>query len=390
MSDTGHTAGGDYFEDAETVFGDDPARAAGLADLAGVLRGAHTRPWPATLEGLAGFVREQRAAHAAAEPIIPAAEGLAAVLADVATRHAQRQATGSDILGHRTGFPKLDRILGGLERGRLGVLLAGPGTGKTNLSNQLAGTVAAAGAPVLFVTYENGPDDLLLKQLARIAGVSPSAARRGGVDPAQLAAAAGTFRAAGGDRLYYLAGTAATTLETIRGALERITRRHPDAGYPLLIVDYLQKLSTTATPAGRGAGLDDMRGKVGAAMQGLRDLATETGAHVWAISSVSRGSSGGNGKGNNYQAPHLAAAKESGDVEFGSDYVLSLAKGDASLTSSVSVDPLTLTVEKNRHGGDTGSWVPLGRDRLTLRVAELETGPKITFADQARAGWKSA
>lgn len=49
-----------------------------------------------------------------------------------------------------------------------------------------------------------------------------------------------------------------------------------DALAPVVVVDVLQRLTTTAAIVGRGFGLDDMRGRVGLISQRLRTLALDT------------------------------------------------------------------------------------------------------------------
>jgi replicative DNA helicase len=363
------------WETPETLFADDPDRAAGLEEIAAVMRGAAERPWLDTVDALADMVREERARRTACEPLAPASFLLRAVFADIHDRYTRRQETGQDAIGHGTGFPRLDRILGGLDRGRMSVLLAAPGAGKTTFSNQVAYTVAAAGAPVVYVSFENSPDDLVLKQVARIAGKNASEIRRGMVSPASLQAAYETFQRGAGQRLFYVTGTSATSIETLRAALDQVQRRHPELP-PVLVVDFLQRLATTSMVVGRGSGLDDMRGRVGIIAQQLRELATETGAHIWAISSTNRAA-----YNTEKATPTLASARESGDVEFAADHVITLATGSSD-GLSMTTDPYVLGVVKNRHG-ETGT-VSISRERHTMRMVETEA-KMTTFAEQVRA-----
>jgi|GEM_PF-3510096 len=363
------------WETPEDIFADDLDRAAGLQAVADAMRGADARPWPETLDNLADLVREERARRTAAEPLAPASSLLRAVFADIHDRYTRRQETGQDAIGHSTGFPRLDRILGGLDRGRMSIFLAAPGAGKTTLSNQLAYTVAASGAPVVYVSFENSPEDLVLKQVARIADKSASEIRRGMISPIDLQAAHETFQRGAGQRLFYVTGTSATSIETLRAALNLAQRRHPKLP-PVLVVDFLQRLATTSMVVGRGAGLDDMRGRVGIIAQQLRELATETGAHIWAISSTNRAA-----YNTDKATPTLASARESGDVEFAADHVITLASGNSD-GLSMTTDPYMLGVIKNRHG-ETGN-VSISRERHTLRMAETET-KSTAFAKPIRA-----
>lgn len=369
------------WETPEDIFDDDPARAEKLEMLARRLRGANARPWPETLDALGAFLKDEREAAAATHPLMPAAALLGSVFDDIAQRYQHRQETGEDAIGHSTGFPRLDEILGGLDRGRMSILLAAPGAGKTTFSNQLAHTVAASGSPVVYVSFENSADDLTLKQIARIAGKSAREIRRGRVAPETLHGAYQTFHTGAGQRLFYVTGTTGTTLESVAAALEQVQRTWPNT-YPVVVVDFLQRLATSASVAGRGAGLDDMRGRVGLISQQLRTLALESGAHIWAISSTNRAA-----YNSERATPGLASARESGDVEFAADHVITLAPGKSD-GLSMTADPLMLSVVKNRHG-ETGS-VGITRDRLTLRMAETAATVKATYSDGVRAGWASA
>ena len=361
----------------DALFTDDPARPAFFVAFADVMRGAAARPITQTLDAIREFERTERARLAQLEPIGPAASYTAGVLADIVTRFEHRQKTGEDAIGHKTGFPRLDRILGGLDKGRLTVLLAAPGAGKTTLSNQLAAHVAANGAPVLYVTFENSREDLIAKQIARLAGKSAGDVRRGAIDPAALTQAIATFQAGAGQRLYYIAGDANTTIDTLTAALEQLTRNHPGS-YPVLVVDFLQRLATTSNPAARGSGLDDMRGRVGIIAQQLRGLANDTGCHVWAISSTNRAAYDGD-----KAKPGLASARESGDIEFAADAVLTLAPAQGE-NLSMTTDPFILAVAKNRHG-ESGR-VDLAREKHTMRFAESEARVKTVFATVAVCG----
>jgi replicative DNA helicase len=318
----------------------------------------------ALLADLIGRTRELADATAT-DPaaIAPAPSQLADVLADIERRRAHYADTGSSIMGHSTGMAPLDDLLGGLEAGRVTTMLAAPAAGKTTLANQLAWTIASAGVPVLYVSFENETSDLIKKTIARLAGVNPAFIDRGLIDPEQLTDALETFRARGSS-LYYLSGTASTTIEAIRAALIAITNRHPGAGHPLVIVDYLQQLARIT-----GTGREDIRVRVGMVSRGLTDLAKAYGAHIWAISSMNR-ESYRNGK----SEAGMASGKESGDIEFDAAHVLTLTPGTEQQAPDANTDALTLKVAKNRYGR-TGA-VELHRDKATLRIAPAN-GPRL-------------
>lgn len=360
----------------------DAERAQGLADLRAIVAGSPA--WADIVAQLDGLVRDHKARQAVYAPLTPAIDDIGAVFDDIARRYQHRQETGQAVMGHRTGLPTLDTCLDGLDAGRLTVMLAAPGVGKTTISNQLAYEIAAAGAPVLYVSFENSKDDLILKQIARLAGKSARLIRAGSIAPAELHDAWKLFHAGGGPRLYYMAGTATTTADTIRVTVEHLKRMHPGV-HPVVMIDFLQRLAMTADAAGRGSGLDDMRGRVGTLAQRLRDMATETGCHIWAISSTNR-----QAYDTSKATPTLASARESGDVEFAADAVVTIAPASADLRDpSARTESLTVTVVKNRHG--EGAKFTVHRDRTSLRIAEESHGERFTtLAGQVRTGWTSA
>ena len=329
----------------------------------------------AILSELSTAVRELAGAATEPAPLEPAPSFLAAVLADVGKRVAHFEQTGSTIMGHSTGFPRLDDLLGGLEPGRVTILQAAPGTGKTTLSNQIAYNVASHGAPVLYISFENHPEDLTLKSLCRLAGVSITQVSQGLIQPEKLAEAARLFQARAGT-LYYVAGNGGTTIETIRATLATMRRTHPDVGHPVVFVDYLQQLARAATLGGR----EDIFSAVSRISGQLSTLANETGAHVWAISSMNRA-----GYANGAKAG-LASGKGSGDLEFDAAHVLNLNTDEKSPPTDSNTDCLHLALIKNRYGAVGG--MSLARDRTTLRIAEVDNrGPNLStnLGDRVRA-----
>jgi replicative DNA helicase len=61
------------------------------------------------------------------------------------------------ILGHRTGFPTIDRSISGIQNGQLIVVAALPKTGKSTLCMQMAINMHDAGNSILFQSFEMTP-----------------------------------------------------------------------------------------------------------------------------------------------------------------------------------------------------------------------------------------
>jgi len=67
--ETLHMAAEHIWETPEDIFDDDPKRVAKLEALASQLRGANARPWPETLDALGAFLKDERDAAAATQPL---------------------------------------------------------------------------------------------------------------------------------------------------------------------------------------------------------------------------------------------------------------------------------------------------------------------------------
>lgn len=372
------------FETPESLLNITPEQAALHDELAHLTRMSRSQEPAAVIDALGVLHSEYRQSITPADPPTPITDLLGGVLDDVAHRYQVKRETGRPYMGHSTGYPQLDSKIGGLEPGRITMMMAEPGAGKTTFSNQMAYTLAANGVPVLYCSYENSPADLTMKQLARIAGKNPGMIQQGNVAPADLEGAYNTLRKTAGPRLHYLNGNTNTNPATLLEALQAIQATAPGVA-PVVIVDYLHAMARASTAA---LG-DDMRHRVGSISRLLIELAKSAGAHVWAISSASRSNGGGRGE-SGYGKMDMARLKESGDLEFDSDHVIALEKVHG--TTSLNTDYLTLRVLKNRHGviGD----VPLERNTTNLAITERGSEPgTIThpgngYAGAVKTGWK--
>jgi hypothetical protein len=117
------------------------------------------------------------------------------------------------LCGVPTPFAYLNGLLGGgLRGGKLYVLGAPPGGGKTTLAAQLSDTAAEAGIPTAFVAFEMGRGQLFDYALARAAGLNSAiiearSFRRSEEDQAGLVGAANGYLEAVAPNLSVIEGT---------------------------------------------------------------------------------------------------------------------------------------------------------------------------------------
>ena len=105
-------------------------------------------------------------------------------LADAEAR--QREQTGKAVMGISSGLPRFDEMTNGLSAA-LYVLAGGPEMGKTTMAVQMVVHAASQGVPVVYVSYENSPSNIVLKAISARARVAASAVERGYRRPCEVA-----------------------------------------------------------------------------------------------------------------------------------------------------------------------------------------------------------
>jgi KaiC/GvpD/RAD55 family RecA-like ATPase len=257
-----------------------------------------------------------------------------------------------------TGMRTLDRLTrGGPRVGKLVLLGGAPGACKTALATQLACTWALAGVPVTFLAFDEEADAVAIR--IGQAGGQAREHLEAGVAHAVRAAAA---RAAGP-----LAALELVDGEddgaTIEDAAEAL-RARAGAGPAVLVVDSLQ------TAAIRTRAKESRREEIDARVGALKSAA-KSGLLVVATTELARGSY--RSKNSAEQIDDLAAAKESGGIEYAASMLLVLRSVPGT------PDLVDVTVPKNRLGPERAPWrFRLDFDRAT--VAEVDRPEEVTPA----------
>jgi hypothetical protein len=209
-----------------------------------------------------------------------------------------------------TPFDSLD-----IRPGRVLLVGAPPGAGKTALALQLAATVLQkhSGVRAVVGNVEMTPADLLAKISARLAGLSVSSVADKTLTASENVRLRKALDAHGSllQRLAFLEPP--YSLDNLAGVLT-------DFEATLAVVDYVQRFGSAK----------DLRESLDGLMSGLRRIAA-AGAAVIAVSSVARQK---NDRGQSaYEGLGLASFRGSAELEFGSDsaYILDAADGVAAL-----------------------------------------------------------
>lgn len=268
-----------------------------------------------------------------------------------------------------TGFDPLDEnLMGGFRGGEL-VLLAGPqGLGKTTLALQIGRNAVRRGRPVAYFCFEHEPQLLLERLVAmeageiagydapdlrRIRNAFDASDHRAGSIAERLSDKSGAAEALKRVQeyadLYHLhqSNGRSTTVDVIAQSAEAIRDEHGQQ--PLIVVDYLQKVSVPGTTLP-----DDER--ITHVVEGLKDLALDLDSPVLSIAAADKA---GIETGRRMRTSHL---RGSSALAYEADAVLILNNkfdvvarhhlvydlGAAERFKSWAV----LSIEKNRNGID--------------------------------------
>lgn len=271
-------------------------------------------------------------------------------LAMARTEHYEALQAGESSPGMPTHIPGLDRRLGGgLKPGKLIILAARPGVGKTSLALQLGRSVASDGHPGGFLSQEMEAGEIVDRAVSSAGRIDGLSIATGSMDDGDWERALDALHELA-DLPMWIDDQPALSLLDIRAKARSVP------GIKWLVVDYLQLCSSTLKRESRTA-------QVGEISRGLKELAKEMGITVIALSQLNR-----DVEKRNPPRPVLADLRDSGEIEQDADAVLflwPLVKPDASADGAARI---ALDFAKVR-GGVPGDMV-LRFDGATQRWTE--------------------
>jgi len=238
------------------------------------------------------------------------------------TMAAEAHSREGGLAGLSTGLIDLDQKIGGLHPSDLVILAARPSMGKTSLACNIAFDVAkqyawepqpdgskktVRGGVVAFFSLEMSAEQLAMRLLAEVSGVSGDRLRKGEIDASEF----GRVRDAALDiqeAPLYIDATGGITMAKLAARARRLKRM---VGLDLVIVDYLQLVT------GGDNKSDNRVQEVSMITQGLKALAKELSLPVVALSQLSRQVENREDK-----KPQLSDLRESGSIEQDADMVM--------------------------------------------------------------------
>ena len=234
-----------------------------------------------------------------------------------------------------TGFPGLDRLLGGeLMKGCLTILAARPGQGKTTLALAVAEQLAARGRRVLFVSLEMTRRQLSARRVAACLGtVTAVRVLTGQLEEAEIGRVTEAMSELSRRPLLFNRSSRAEVRDLRTMAVE--------TGAELLVIDYLGLIRHR-----EGRSLYE---RVTETSNRLKELTVELDLPVLCLAQLNREAENRAGR-----APRLSDLRDSGAIEQDADAILLHRPEEAADGPLIPLDVLAV---KNRYG-------PLGRVRL--------------------------
>jgi len=222
----------------------------------------------------------------------------------------QEPAPGSGPI--QTGFPDLDRLLGGLQRPGLFVLAARPSVGKSALAINIGRHAAGRGHQVGIASLEMGRMEVVYRLLSAESEVNSLRLRLNMIterEQVRVVNAVGELS----ELPVYIDDTAGQPISEVRG---RARRLQMERGLDLLIVDYIQLVHGTRRQDNLVMQMTEISG-------GLKEVAQELNIPVLAISQLSRAV-----EQRPTHRPQLADLRDSGTIEQDADVVMFIYRED--------------------------------------------------------------
>ena len=266
--------------------------------------------------------------------------GMAALLDRAMGRIRERSENGSAVTGLATGFADLDAKTAGLQRGNLVVVAGRPSMGKTSLAMNIvehAVLGSESPAPVLVLSLEMHPDELVERLLASLGRIDYGHIRTGALEAdewSRLAGATAQLR----DTPLDIQSAPKLTPTDLRGRARRVAREYDGLG--LIVVDYLQLMDGSSPTKTENRTLE-----LAEISRSLKALALEMHCPVIAISQLNRAVEARNNK-----RPTLADLRDSGAIEQDADLIVFVYRDEIYDETSADKGVAELIIGKQRNG----------------------------------------
>ena len=249
----------------------------------------------------------------------------------------------TDFTGIRTGFYDFDAMTRGLQKRQVIILAARPGAGKSAFALNIALNAAInEKKSVAFFSLEMGAEEIAKRMFGCVGKIDGDVLKTGkfkNTDWKKWNEAMSELQ----DTKFYIDDSAGLTVSEVRRKCRKL--KNSDDGLDLIVIDYLQLLSSSAKYAGQRVQ------EVSEISRDIKKLAMELEVPVIALAQLSRSVEQRKGEDSK---PKLSDLRESGSIEQDADIVLFLHSDDYGKYDGNVNRKVELLVAKHR-AGSTGS-----------------------------------
>jgi len=240
---------------------------------------------------------------------------------------------GTDISGISTGYESLDYVINGLNPGKMIVVGARPGMGKTAFSLNIANHVAESDKSVLFFSLEMEHDEIAERMLAMKSRISYKKITRALIEEHEwgpLGLKMNEYKKSN----FFVVDRPGITCHDLRYFIKTHVKKY-DLG--LVIIDYMQLMKEPRLSRNRVQ-------EVSYISMELKNIAKEFKVPIIALSQLNRSLENRENK-----RPQLSDLRESGSIEQDADIIMFLYRDDQYYDEAIQ-GLAEISISKNRGG----------------------------------------
>lgn len=235
------------------------------------------------------------------------------------------------MIGIPSGFPTIDRVVGGWHQKDLIVVGSRPAVGKTAF---MINAARASGVPTLIISAEMGADQIIQRMISAQASVPSQLFRTGGLTDDHMrrivAAAAETK-----DDPIYMFDEPSPTFSTVLREVQRHIHKY---GVKLVMIDYLQRLTPSDARVSRSE-------QVARDVRAIKTMSQRLDIATLLLCQVNRAVDERDDK-----VPRMSDMSDSSEIEKEADVILTLYREGAYNSNIQGQDNGVISMCKNRHG----------------------------------------
>ncbi len=238
---------------------------------------------------------------------------------------------GDSINGRPTGWQRLDRVIGGWNKGDVVIIAGRPGSGKTSIALTFILNAAKLGSKCLFLSLEMSNEQIAKRYMSLLAEIPQYKLRSGNLNQSEISYLANKIVT--DEVMFHIDDEAIVDIQTIKSKVKIHKAKH---GLNILVIDYLQLIK--GNKQNREQEISDIS-------RNLKVLAKELEITVIALAQLSRKCEERADK-----RPLLSDIRESGSIEQDADIILFPFRPNYYDRADIQIEEAELIIAKNRHG----------------------------------------